>query len=46
VQQFLWLSADLKNKKYKNVLAEYLEVNNFPYANEKRGFHVTQKGKN
>ena len=47
VQEFLWLSADYKNKKYKNALAEYLEINNFPFQErEKRGFHVTEKGKN
>jgi len=46
VQEFLWLSTELKNKKYKNALAEYLEQNNFPFeASEKRGFHVTEKGK-
>ena len=46
VQEFLWLSAKLKNSKYKSALDEYLVVNNFPYENEKRGFHVTAKGKN
>ena len=47
VQEFLWLSPQLKNKKYKSVLDEYLIVNDFPYqAAEKRGFHVTAKGKN
>lgn len=47
VQEFLWLSPSLKNQKYKNALAEYLEINNFPFQErEKRGFHVTQKGKN
>lgn len=47
VQEFLWLSAEYKNKKYKNALAEYLEINNFPFQEkEKRGFHVTSKGKN
>jgi len=47
VQEFLWLSPELKNKKYKSALDEYLQVNNFPYqAAEKRGFHVTAKGKN
>ena len=45
VQEFLWLSADLKNSKYKSCLDEYLKVNNFPYQpSEKRGFHVTEKG--
>lgn len=46
VQEFLWLSADLKNSKYKSCLDEYLKVNNFPYQPaEKRGFHVIEKGK-
>ena len=46
VQEFLWLNVNLKNKKYKSCLAEYLEINNFPFENgEKRGFHVTEKGK-
>lgn len=46
VQEFLWLTPELKNKKYKNALAEYLERNNFPFeSSEKRGFHVTEKGK-
>jgi len=46
VQEFLWLTADLKNSKYKSALDEYLQVNNFPFEpKEKRGFHVTAKGK-
>lgn len=46
VQEFLWLTADLKNSKYKSCLDEYLKVNNFPYQPaEKRGFHVVDKGK-
>ena len=46
VQEFLWLSPTLKNSKYKSCLDEYLLLNNFPYApKEKRGFHVTSKGK-
>jgi len=46
VQEFLWLSAKLKNSKYKSCLDEYLSVNNFPYQPaEKRGFHVVDKGK-
>ena len=44
VQEFLWLSAELKNSRYKSALAEYLQVNNWPYQpNEKLGFHVTDK---
>ena len=46
VQEFLWLTSDLKNSKYKSCLDEYLKVNNFPYQpSEKRGFHVVEKGK-
>ena len=46
VQEFLWLTPELKNKKYKNTLDEYLSVNNFPYEpKEKKGFHVIPKGK-
>lgn len=47
VQEFLWLTADLKNSKYKSCLDEYLKINEFPYEpSEKRGFHVIEKGKN
>ncbi len=47
VQEFLWLDSDLKNAKYKSCLDEYLQQNNFPFEpREKRGFHVTSKGKN
>ena len=46
VQEFLWLTPDLKNSKYKSCLDEYLKVNNFPFQpSEKRGFHVVEKGK-
>ena len=31
VQEFLWLSPDLKNKNYKSVLHEYFIQNNFPF---------------
>lgn len=44
VQEFLWLTPELKNSQYKSALAEYLKVNNFPYSpNEKLGFHVINK---
>lgn len=47
VQEFLWLSPQLKNSKYKSCLDEYLTINNFPFeSNEKRGFNVSKKGKN
>lgn len=46
VQEFLWLTPELKNSKYKSALDEYLKQRNFPYEPaEKRGFHVTEKGK-
>jgi len=39
VQEFLWMTADYKNSKYKSVLHDYLTVNGFPFApNEKIGF--------
>ena len=44
VQEFLWLSAELKNSRYKSALAEYLQVNNWPnQPNEKLGFHIKDK---
>ena len=43
VQEFLWLSSDLKNSKYKSALNHYLTINNFPFAQEKIGFN-TLKG--
>lgn len=39
VQEYLWLSHDLKNKSYKYEIGEYLSLNKFPYSpNEKIGF--------
>lgn len=39
VQEFLSLTADLKNSKYKSVLYNYLTQNNYPFCeNEKIGF--------
>jgi asparagine synthetase B (glutamine-hydrolysing) len=39
VQEFLWLTYDLKNEKYKSVLHEYLIINNFPFeSGVKKGF--------
>ncbi len=44
VQEFLNLSVDLKNRRYKHVIHEYLSRNNFPFEqNRKIGF---QAGKN
>ncbi len=39
VQEFLWLSAELKNRSYKAPLQEYLKQNNYPYKAEKIGFN-------
>ena len=39
VQEFLWLSAELKNIKYKSPLYNYMLINNYPFQeNEKLGF--------
>ena len=44
VQEFLWLSPQLKNSNYKSCLHEYLTKNNFPFApSEKRGFCTTKR---
>lgn len=41
VQEFLWLTADLKNSAYKSVLDNYLKTNNYPYIpNQKLGFSL------
>ena len=41
VQEFLWLSSDLKNKYYKAPLREYLYRNGFPYEEGiKTGFQA------
>lgn len=39
VQEFLWLSHELKNKNYKSPLCNYLKINNFAFEkNQKTGF--------
>jgi asparagine synthetase B (glutamine-hydrolysing) len=39
VQEFLWLTAELKNSAYKSVLDNYLRTNNYPFVpNQKIGF--------
>lgn len=39
VQEFLWLDVKLKNNNYKNVLHDYFNINNFPFAQgQKIGF--------
>lgn len=45
VQEFLWLSNDLKNKNYKSVIYNYLTSNNYPFEeNQKVGFNCGFKG--
>jgi hypothetical protein len=40
VQEFLWLTADLKNKYYKSPLHNYMSMNNYPFSpNKKVGFN-------
>jgi asparagine synthetase B (glutamine-hydrolysing) len=47
VQEFLWLTADLKNREYKSPLDNYLTVNKFPYEkNQKTGFNCGFAGPN
>jgi len=43
VQEFLWLTPELKNKSYKSVVYEYLVHNNFPIdINKKIGFQANR----
>ena len=43
VQEFLWLSSELKNKKYKAPLDEYLNRNQFPFQQGmKTGFQANR----
>jgi asparagine synthetase B (glutamine-hydrolysing) len=45
VQEFLWLSSNLKNKNYKSPLDNYLTINNFPFEkNQKTGFGCGHAG--
>jgi len=40
VQEFLWLSPELKNSNYKSVLHDYLKENNYPFdEKQKVGFN-------
>jgi len=43
IQEFLWLTPELKNKSYKSVVYEYLNINNFPIdLNQKIGFQANR----
>ena len=45
VQEFLWLSNNLKNKNYKSVIHNYLTKYNYPFEeNQKVGFNCGFKG--
>lgn len=47
VQEFLWLSNELKNKNYKSVIHNYLTTNNYPFENGiKVGFNCGFSGQN
>lgn len=47
VQEFLWLTAELKNREYKSPLDNYLTMNKFPYEkNQKTGFGCGFAGPN
>lgn len=40
VQEFLWLSSDLKNQAYKAPIKHYFDLNNVSYKQEKIGFSL------
>jgi hypothetical protein len=41
VQEFLWLTPELKNRHYKSVIYEYLTENDVPFnENVKQGFNI------
>ena len=47
VQEFLWLSNDIKNSNYKSVIHNYLIKNNYPFVvKEKIGFNCGFTGVN
>lgn len=41
VQEFLWLSPELKNREYKGFLKKYLEAHNYPFTPKKIGFNIS-----
>lgn len=43
VQEFLWLTSNIKNKEYKFCLTSNLKKYNFPYWLEKKGFSCEKK---
>lgn len=36
VQEFLWLSDELKNKEFKQCIAQYMRIHNFPFLENKK----------
>ena len=43
VQEFIWLKPELKNKKYKSVIDEYMKINNYPFDEGKKiGFNAAK----
>ena len=40
IQEFLWLSSDLKNSNYKAPITKFLEKNKYPFHNKKIGFNI------
>mmetsp|Transcript_42728 Transcript_42728/g.96423 ORF Transcript_42728/g.96423 Transcript_42728/m.96423 type:complete len:846 (+) Transcript_42728:51-2588(+) len=40
VQEYISLSADLKNSRYKRPIRDFFEKYNYPFQEEKRGFSV------
>ena len=45
VQEFLWLKPELKNKFYKSVLHNYMEINDYPFdISQKVGFNCGFSG--
>ena len=47
VQEFIWLSTELKNKNYKSTIHNYLETHNYPFENGiKVGFNCGFTGQN
>jgi asparagine synthetase B (glutamine-hydrolysing) len=43
VQEFLWLKPELKNKKYKSIIDEYMRRENYPFDEGKKiGFNAAK----
>jgi asparagine synthetase B (glutamine-hydrolysing) len=42
VQEYLWLTPDLKNAAYKSPIKSYLDDLKYPYHQQKIGFNIDQ----